>query len=110
MKYIAFFLILFMSTTCFATIDFTLEQRDNLDIIHTYLINKYPAFTGFNDDKVEGIDESIVVTELQTLNINQLKNDDPRRKKLKKLRNKLKAIGLDNEDLLTLKLYNDIPD
>ena len=74
----------------------------------------YPAFDGFNgvsgDYSPIGITEAQCQAELDSINIETLKENDPRRKVKKKVRKKLKALGLDDEDLATMGLSNDIPD
>lgn len=98
-----------------ATISLSKEQFDNLDVIDIALKQQYPTYTSLNGTKNKitfyGINDGTQLkTFINSLDLNSLKQNDPKRKKVKKVRNKLKALGIDDEDLATMGLVTDIPD
>lgn len=105
--------MLFMSVNAYA-VTLTNDQFKNLGLINKELIDNFPAYKYLNGSKDDmtfvGIDDSTAQTFIDGLNIDNLKKKDPKRKAVKKLRNKFKSMGLDDEDLLLLGLKNDIPD
>ena len=92
----------------------TNEQYNNFGVIDEYLRDKYPTYTGMVGDKdamtALGISDYTFTTELHSINLDQLKENDKRAKAVKKLRNKLKGLGFDSDDLEILGLTNIIPD
>ena len=101
------YLILFMliATNAFSLTVTDLEY-DNLGVVDTELRKTYPQFGGFNgskaDMKVYGITDQEARTEINKMNIEQLIEDEKITKEKKSVENKLKVLGLTNEEIKLL--------
>ena len=113
MRYLIILVLLFVCTNCYA-FTVTDDQFEALDTISIELVKKCPGFTGFigtqDDMHALGCTDAEAKVELDKIDVEKLKEKDPKRKELKKVRKKLKGLGLDDEDLAAMGLKNDIPD
>ena len=97
--------ILFIASNAYA-IKMTPELWDNLGLVHLELQKKYPQFEGFNANRdnahAVGLDDAIAEAEINAMDFQALRDKAPHIKRRKKLIQKLKDLGLDDEDLETL--------
>ncbi|MBI4708254.1 MAG: hypothetical protein HY761_10090 [Candidatus Omnitrophica bacterium] len=86
----------------------TKEQFKDIGLIDAGLRKKYPAFQGFNgsadDMQVIGVDENIILEAISNIDISKIKYENNARKEsaVAKTINKLKSLGLDDEDIKLL--------
>lgn len=106
MKKIVLVLILLMAPYCFGDmpVDMTTEQLKNIDIIHCACTGEYSTFGGFRPGgegmMAIGIEDDDPAFQTFVNNVDLTDTDKvPRKKDLKKLRTKLKDLGLNNRDL-----------
>ena len=106
--------IMLTGVTAFANIQLTQEQFDNIDLLHKEILKTYPQFGGFNGSRknmeVLGITDKQAMDIIKVQNINQLRKEDPYYKERKKVRNKLKGLGLTDDGLSNMRLPGYIPD
>jgi hypothetical protein len=107
-----FLIVITLSIFCISAycIEFNKKQYENLGYIHDELIKKYPNFQGFNGSKksmhVIGLSEEIAKQEIDKMDIDELINNNPKKKRLKKLIQKLKSNGFDDDDLKAFNLIS----
>ena len=106
-----------MCSPCFGAciVSFSNEQYANTDLINQACKDNYPSFQGFHGTMgamtAEGLnDASGLQAFIDSLNIDDLKQNNKHRKDIKQLRKKFKDLGFDNKDLETMGYTNDIPD
>ena len=113
MRYLILLAMLFSSVNAYG-VSLSQEQFDNMSLIDREMRANFPTYKGMhgaiNNMTVIGIGDSEAQGFIDALVVDNLKEDDPKRKNKKSLRKKLKALGLNNEDLELLRLKNDIPD
>lgn len=109
-KFILFALALLTAAPVYASVTLTKDQFDNIDVIDQKMKEKFPQFKGFNGskDKLEviGLDDVTVQQEISKMDVQKEKNaldeQNPFKIKQKNLVKKLKALGLDDNDLSVL--------
>lgn len=116
-KLITILIILAFSSSAFgAMVSLTDDQLKNLDLIGKSVKDSYPSFGGFHGTKGEMIADNIGISSaalqayVDGLDVTTLKKNDKKRKDKKKLRNKLKSLGLTDDEIATMGYVNDIPD
>ncbi|MBU2249617.1 MAG: hypothetical protein KKD77_22915 [Gammaproteobacteria bacterium] len=109
-----FIAIMLVCSMAYGSIALTNKEFKNLDVIDAQLRTLYPQYEGFNgsqnDMTVMGLDDATAKTAIDAMNIDALKENDGKRKAMKRVRQKLKALGFDNGDLKTMGFTNDIDD
>ena len=104
--------MLFYSVNAYS-LSLTDAQYNNIGLIVDKLRETYPnlRFRGSRGDvKVIGAPEATVQQLIDGYDIDQLKRTNPQRLRMKQVRDKLKALGFNNQDLKVMGLANDIPD
>jgi len=102
--------LMFLCSFCHAdcVVDMTTAQLKNIDIIHYACVEVYPSFGGFTTGNggviATGVDDAGGLQAfIDTVDLNDT-DKVPRKKDIKSLRQKFKAMGLDNKDLALLGL------
>ena len=84
-------------------------QYKNIGLLTQEIKKIYPEFLGFsgskNDMKVFGIDKEIAIEAINEINLQKILDDEDKeeKRKLKKIRDKFKTLGFDNEDMDSFK-------
>lgn len=87
----------------------TEKQFKNLMLLHEELKKQFPSFSGFNGSalkmEVYGISEDEAIRAIELIDIDKIIDDKDKEKKrkVKKLVNKLKDMGFDIESINTFK-------
>jgi len=84
MRYLVFGICLLLATPAYCGVPLTDDQFDNLSVISQHLEGRYASYKGHNgsNDNMEfiGISDLQASAELNSININNLKSNDPDRK------------------------------